>query len=177
MIFNNPQSIETSLMALWNKNGFPVLQLEVGDVPFPVGNVLCINFLPKPFGTWSVPDEIVRLSIIWLIEKGISKRFNGLQWSVNTIRPMYKVDDYNYVVIAKYWAESDRLRWMEKRNRWYPFSNPLRRVPLKAMITDRDFRGFAPDRLLAEMSTLQKWPCVRVLSPEEVKKMPLPLPK
>ena len=160
-------------MALWNENGFSVLELEVGEVPLPNGNgnLLCVNFLPKPFTTWSVPDEIVRLSMIWLVRKGITKRFNGLQWTVNAIRLAYGINQH--VVIAKYWSDSDKLRWMEKQNRWHCFFNPLRRVPLQTMIAGRDFRGFTPDRLLAEMSTLHEWPDARVLLRNE---NPIPIP-
>ena len=161
-------------MTLWKEYGFPVLQLEVMGVPFPIGNVLCINFLPKPFTTWSVPDEIVRLSIIKLISKRVTKQFAGLQWSINAIRPMYDLDDYNYVVIAKYWLELDRLRRLEKQSRWHPFSNPLRRMPLEEMITGRDFRGFDPDRLLTEISALEKWESVAVLPQKNGEKLPLP---
>mgnify|MGYP001415309031 CR=1 FL=1 len=153
MIIYERQHLESSLMTLWNKNGFPVIQLETGDVPLASGGkMLCINFIPEVFTSWSVPDEIVRLSIVTLVGNRVTKQFCALQWAVNAKRMAYEKEQY--VVVAKYWCNSDKLRWLEKR--WFPFVNPLRHMPLNAMITDRDFRGFDPDRLLQELATTPK---------------------
>jgi hypothetical protein len=66
----------------------------------------------------------------------------------------------SYILIGMYWIEPDKLRWLEKQNRWYRFINPIRRMPLENMLTNRDYRGFDPDRLLSEFSVLEKWPDV-----------------
>jgi hypothetical protein len=80
MIFYRHQHVEALLKTVWSQNGLPVVQLETGDVPLPDGGkMLCINFLPEVFTAWSVPDEIVRLSIITLVVNRVTKQFCALQ--------------------------------------------------------------------------------------------------
>jgi hypothetical protein len=147
MIFYKQKNVESVLNAMWSKNGIPAVQLETGEVPLPRGGkMLCINFLPERFKAWSIPDEMVRLSIIALVSKRISKRFYGLQWSVNAKKIAYEREQY--VVVAKYWSDSDKLRWLERC--WFPVFS-LNRMSVNEMITGRDFRGFDPDAILQEL--------------------------
>jgi hypothetical protein len=121
-------NIESSLLSLWNKNGLPVLQLEVGEVPWHGSSFSCVNFLPKPFTTWFIPDEIIRLSIIWLVGEGLTKHLIGLQWGVNAIRLSYGIN--SYVVIAQYGINENDFMRIEKKSGWYHFFNPLRHFHL-----------------------------------------------
>jgi len=138
MISFKHQTVESLLVALWNRHGVPIARLETVDIPLPNGgNVLYINLHEKIFTTWSMLDEMVRLSLITLVGKRVTKPFYGVQFqlAVNVRKTDYG-DEYD-LGVAKYGLYSDKLRCLEKR--WRLFFNPLRRMPLEAMTTGRDF--------------------------------------
>ena len=138
MIFFKHRTIESLLGVLWNKHGIPVVQFETVDIPLPNGgNALYINLHQKIFITWPMLDEMVRLSLITLVGKRVTRPFQGvqLQLAVN-VRKIVHGAEYD-LGVAKYGLDSDKLRWLEKH--WSPFFNSLRRMPLEAMITGRDF--------------------------------------
>ena len=148
------KKIESLLVALWKKNGFSVTQFQAVEIPLPndLDVALYINQSQKIYTTWSLLDEMVRLSLITLVGKRVTKQFSfvKLQLVVNVRKTVCEAK-YDFGV-AKYGSDSDKLRWLEKH--WRPFFNPLRRIPLEEMITGRDFWCKTPSNSIHEMTNL-----------------------
>ncbi|HRT29090.1 MAG TPA: hypothetical protein P5527_04800 [Kiritimatiellia bacterium] len=119
------ESIEKMLLLAWRDAGTPAKDIEVWPIPRPTGGMgLCVNFLPMDNNQ---SESMIQTVISNLVESGVVKRFSGLQFAVS--KPLS--DPTRNMVVARYFLEDDRLRFIERD------PSSIRKNPLDALVTTK----------------------------------------